>query len=269
MLIFIGVIVSITASILTYWGLGFFDFSPFFLFLLIPFLITYFVIYLNIYWLIVLISILPYKNKEFVGKVNKWNLLHIRLTASFCLTLRGLIIKHKNFKKMPKQASLILFNHISDYDPWVLYKLMRGRYSMVGKIALRGIPMVRCMASAIGTLFVDNNNPERNRQMVDEAVKYISEKETSVCIAPEGTRNTTGQLMPFKHGGFNIATRSKCPIVLIGFKDMQKALKKNALSFIRIHVELFDVIQPEEYEGMTAGQVAGLCEEKYKKYLGE
>ena len=127
MLIIVGTILSIIASVLTYWGIGLFNLPWFYLFLLIPFAITFFVIFLNIYWAVVLISILPYRNKEFVGKVNKWNLFHICLTASFCLMLRGLIIKRKGFKKIPKQPSLILFNHISDYDPWVLYKLLHAR----------------------------------------------------------------------------------------------------------------------------------------------
>ncbi len=269
MLILIGIILSIPASILTYWGIGLFNESPWYLFLLIAFVITYFVIYLNIYWFIVLMCILPYKKVDFPGKVNKVNLLWVRLTASFCLTLRMIFIRKKGFKNMPKEASFIIFNHISDYDPWVLYKIMRGRYSFVGKYALRKIPMVRCMASSIGTLYVDDHNPELNRKMVDDAVSYITEKNTSVALAPEGTRNTTGRIMPFKHGGFNIAIRSKCPIVLVGFKDMDKTIRKSNLKPVRIHVELFDIIRPEEYEGMTAGQVAVMCEERYKKYLGE
>lgn len=269
MLILVGTILSIAASVLTYWGFGLFDLSPWYLFLLIAFVVTFFVLYLNIYWLIVLIGILPYRNKEFVGKVNKWHLLHIRLTASFCLTLRGLIIKRKGFKMLPKEPSLIIFNHISDYDPWVLYKCLNGRYAMVGKIALRHIPMVRCMASAIGTLFVTDGDREANNQMIDNAVEYITKKDTSVCIAPEGTRNTSGKLMPFKHGGFNIATRSKCPIVLIGFSNMQKALTKKKHSYVNINVEVFDVIKPEEYNDKSAAEVAQMCEERYKKYLGE
>lgn len=269
MLIFIGTILSIAASFLTYWGCGFFDASPWYLFLLPAFLITYFVVYLNVYWLIVLISIFPYRHKEFPGKVNMWALLHIRLTASFCLTLRGLIIKRKGFKLIPKKPSLILFNHISDYDPWVIFKCLRGRYAMVGKIALRHIPMVRSMASAVGTLYVTDGDKEANNKMIENAIEYISKKDTSVCIAPEGTRNTTGELMPFKHGGFNIATKSKCPIVLIGFTNMQKALTKKKGSYVKINVEVFDVIQPDEYDGKSAAEVAEMCRNKYKNYLGE
>lgn len=269
MLILVGTILAIGASLGTYFGFHFHEMSPWYLFLLIAFFITYFVLYLNVYWLIVLIAILPYRNKEFPGKVNKFCLWNVRLTASFCLTLRGIFVKKKNLNRIPKEPSLILFNHISDYDPWVLYKIMRGTYSFVGKIALRNIPMVRCMASSIGTLFVDDNNRELNYQMVDNAVKYIKEKNTSVVIAPEGTRNKTGVLKPFKHGGFNIATRSECPIVLMGFKGMEKTVEKSNMKSAKVFVEVFDVIQPDEYKGMSAKEVAELCENKYKEYLGQ
>lgn len=269
LLIVVGIIIAIPASILTYWGIGLFDKSPWYLFLILAFVVTYFVLYLNVYWFIALLSFYPYRNKDYVGKVNKWNLFHVRVTASFLVALQNFVIKKKGFNNRPKEASLIIFNHISDYDPWILYKIMGGRYAFVGKYALRKIPMVRAMASSIGTLYVDNHNPEMNHKMVDDAVDYITNKETSVCIAPEGTRNTTGQLMPFKHGGFNIALRSKCPIVLIGFKNMNDAIKKKKRFLFKINVELFDVVQPNEYDGMSAGEVASLCEKRYKKYLGE
>ena len=170
---------------------------------------------------------------------------------------------------MPKKPCLIIFNHVSDFDPWIMFKVMGGRYAFVGKYALRNIPMVRSLASSIGTLYVDNNNSELNRKMVDDAVEYITNKNTSVAIAPEGTRNTTGRLLPFKHGGFNIATRSKCPIALVGFKGMNEALRKEKGRLSKVQVELFDVIQPEEYKEKTAGELATLCENKYMKYFGE
>lgn len=262
-------LISIPCSILTYWGIGLFDKSPWYLFLMLAFIVTYFVLYLNVYWLIVLFSIAPYRKNAFPGKVNKWNLLNVRMVASFCVLLNGILVKRKGFKNMPKKPCLIIFNHVSDFDPWIMFKVMGGRYAFVGKYALRKIPMVRSLASSIGTLYVDDNNPELNRKMVDDAVFYITQKKTSVAIAPEGTRNTTGRIMPFKHGGFNIATRSKCPIALVGFKGMNEAIRKGKSRPSKVQIELFDVIQPEEYKEKTAGELATLCENKYMKYFGE
>ncbi len=267
MLIIIGLILSIGASIGTYYGFGFFDRSLWYLFLLIPFAVTYFVIYLNIYWWTFVLLIAKYKHIDNPGKVNKFYLYNIRMVSSFVLTINGIKVKKINGKEWPKQPGLYLFNHVSDYDPWAIYKIMGGRYTFVGKKALRNIPMVRCMTSSIGTLYVDNGDRELNNLMVDQAVEYITKKETSVVIAPEGTRNFNGGILPFKHGGFHIAIRSKCPIFLLGIHGMEAALKKHKFKSVKTSVEYFGVIQPEEYANLNAGELAELCERKYREHF--
>ena len=268
MLILVGLILSIGASIATYYGFGFFDRSLWYLFLLIPFVITYFVIYLNIYWWTFVLLIAKYRKIENPGKVNKFFLYNIRMVSAFVLTINGVAVKKLNKKNWPKETGLYLFNHVSDYDPWAIYKVMGGRYAFVGKKALRNIPMVRCITSSIGTLYVDNGDKELNNLMVDLASDYISNKETSVVIAPEGTRNFNGGILPFKHGGFHIAKRCKCPIFLIGIKGMDSANKKSKLKIAKTEVDYFGVVRPEEYEGLSAGEIAQLCENKYKEYFG-
>lgn len=266
MIILMGLLISIGASVGTYFGFGFQNRELYCLTLFIPFIITYFVLYLNVYWLIFLIGIAKYRNKEFVGKVNFYHLYNVRMLSSFVLTINGVSVRRKK-QKWPNEPGLYLFNHVSDYDPWALYKVMGFRYAFVGKKALRNIPMVRCLASSIGTLYVDNGDEKLNREMVEHAVEYITKKDTSVVIAPEGTRNFSGQILPFKHGGFHIALQSKCPIYLIAIEGMEKTTNKKSIKRVRVHVELFDTIKPEEYKDMSAGQIANMCEEKYRKFF--
>lgn len=269
MLILVGLVLSIGASIGTYFGFHFNEMSLWYLFLLIPFVITYFVIYLNIYWLIVLIRIHKYGELEYPDKVDGFNLLNVRLVSSFVLTLKGIYIKKKGFKNRDQRAGLYLFNHITDYDPWAIYKVMNGKYALVGKKALRNIPMVRSLASSIGTLYVDNGDIELNKLMVEKATSYINEKNTSVVVSPEGTRSFDGTLREFKHGCFHIAKQCNCPIFLIGFKGMEKTVNKSKLKPTRVKIELFGKVEPEEYKGMSAGEIANLCEKKYRDYLGQ
>ena len=267
MLILIGAILSLGGTLGTWFGFGFHTKSPWYLFLLLAFFITYFVVYLNIYWLIYLITIRKFKKIESAEKVNLFYLLNVRWTEEFILTINGIFVKKKGFKNRKKEAGLYLFNHISDYDPWAIYKIMGGRYAFVGKKALRNIPMVRCISSSIGTLYVDTGDKELNNLMVDNAVDYISNKETSVVIAPEGTRNFSGGILPFKHGGFHIAKRCKCPIFLLGINGMSAANKKAKLKIAKVQIECFGTIRPEEYEGLSAGEIALMCENKYKEYF--
>lgn len=267
MIILMGTLISIGASLGAYFGFGFAQRELYYLTLLIPFFITAFVLYLNVYWLIFLIGIAKYRNKEFVGKVSFYHLYNVRMLSSFVLTINGVAIRRRGEKKWPKQPGLYLFNHVSDYDPWALYKVMGFRYAFVGKKALRGIPMVRCLASSIGTLYVDNGDEALNRAMVDNAVEYITNKDTSVVIAPEGTRNFTGEIKPFKHGGFHIAIRSKCPIYLVGIDGMEKTIHKSAMKVVKVYIEHFATIEPEEYEGKSAGEIANMCEKKYREHF--
>ena len=268
MLLLIGSLISLGLTAITYFASGLYDKSLWFLLLAVLLFFTYFIAFLNVYWAFVIIGTLPYRGKEFTGKVNKFWLFNIGLIAGFIIPLQGIILKKKSFKMMPKEPGLILFNHVSDFDPWVLYTCLKGKYSFVGKLELKDIPIIGQLSASIGTLYVDDNNKEVNYRMVDNAVEYIKNKKTSVVIAPEGTRNKTGKIKPFKHGGFNIAKRAKCPIVLVGFKGMENVLKKTT-AFSKVEVGVFDVIYPEQYETLSAGQIANLCEDKYLDYLGQ
>ena len=267
MLFTIIAVLSCGLSVLTYWLTGLFNYSPWFLFLLIPFTITYGVILLNIYWITIMLLASRYKNKE-NNEVNRFFLYNVRIIMSFLLTLQNIHIKKIKYRT-PNEPSLVLFNHITDYDPWALYRLTNGRYVFVGKKELKNIAIIGSLSTAIGTLFVDRKDHNSSYEMCDLAVDYITKKKTTVFIAPEGTRSFTGQLNHFKHGGFNIALNSHCPIIMVGFKGMEKASKKPLLKPCRVTVEMFKTLQYEDYKGMTAGELAEYCEKEYKKYLGQ
>ena len=48
---------------------------------------------------------------------------------------------------------------------------------------------------------------------------------------------------------------------------MEKTIHKKALKRVRVNIELFGTLNPEEYEGKSAGQLANMCEQKYREYF--
>lgn len=268
MLLLIFSLLAIGLSFLTYYLAGFFNQTPWFLFLLLAFFVGYLAILTAFYWFGLVLTALRYKGKE-PNKVNMFYFLNIRLLADFTLFINLVFVRKKNFKQLPKEPGLVLFNHVSNYDFMTIQKCMGGKYAFIGKKELKKRPMTGQLTSAIGTLFIDRGNPDSSRVMVDNAVEYITNKNTSVCIAPEGTRSHTGIIAPFKHGGFHIALQSKCPISLLCLKGMEKVSQRKIIKPCSVDLVLIEVIKPEEYEGMTAGQLAEYCEQKYKKFLNQ
>ena len=106
MYLLIGAIISLILTVPSYWWFSFDKISPWYSFILIPICITYFVIYINIYWVYLLIHIHKYKGKQFVGKVSTYNLSHVRSLSSFLVLLQGLFIKRKGFKDIAKELGL-------------------------------------------------------------------------------------------------------------------------------------------------------------------
>ncbi len=266
MIILGGLLLSLGLTVGSYFWFPFFSYSYWFLLLLPVFFLFYMFMFINFFWLSIMIGTRKYKGQAYNPKVSRFYLYCVHNCAIALLFLKRIRIKKMNLHKIPKQPALILFNHISDFDCWALYKVLKGKYTFVGKLALLKVPVIGALSSAIGTLYCENGETELNRAMVDHAVEHIN-TDTSVCIAPEGTRDFTGKILPFKHGGFNIALRCKCPIICIGITNMEKVLQKKRGLFTTVGIDAFKIISPNEYEGMTAGQLAEYSEGIYLDYL--
>ena len=114
----------------------------------------------------------------------------------------------------PFQPRVYMPNHESLADmPQVLYLLPKANGTLVKKEAFR-VPLIGWALHAAGFTPVDRSSPMAARQSLETAVTALREGRSFV-IAPEGTRSLTGELGPFKSGGFRLAIRAGVPIVPI------------------------------------------------------
>ena len=121
-----------------------------------------------------------------------------------------------------KQSYVIVSNHQSHFDVFVLYGWIGIDFKWVMKQELRSIPFFGLACEKLGFIYIDRSNKGAALASLEEAkVKIVGG--TSVVFFPEGTRSTTGELMEFKKGAFRMALDLDIPVLpltIVGTKDI-------------------------------------------------
>jgi 1-acyl-sn-glycerol-3-phosphate acyltransferase len=124
----------------------------------------------------------------------------------------------------PNKTYVVVCNHQSQYDIFVVYGWLNLDLKWVLKAELRKAPGVGIGCEKAGHIFVDRRNPEKARKSVTDALARVGDG-VGVLFFPEGTRSPDGKLRPFKKGAFRVAATQKLPILpitIIGTRDIQR-----------------------------------------------
>jgi 1-acyl-sn-glycerol-3-phosphate acyltransferase len=125
----------------------------------------------------------------------------------------------------PGQTYVVVCNHQSQYDIFLVYGWLKLDLKWVLKAELRKMPGVGIGCASLGHIFVERGNPEQTRKAVDDALNRVGNG-VGILFFAEGTRSQDGRLLPFKKGAFRFATSQQLPILpvtIIGARDIQRA----------------------------------------------
>ena len=111
----------------------------------------------------------------------------------------------------------------------------------------------------IHCLFLDRSDVRKGLQTILEGVDYLKEV-YSMCINPEGTRSTTGELGEFKGGSLKMAQRAKAPVVPVAITGTRDIFENNpGLRVYPSHVTI-SFGKPFKFSDLPAAE---------KKFAGE
>ena len=110
------------------------------------------------------------------------------------------------------RASVVMSNHTSLLDIPALMGAVPGSLRMVMKQELSRVPIWGPALVQSGFVPVERGAKERAIAQLSAAEKMLS-RGVHIWIAPEGTRSRTGELKPFKKGGFHLARSLGAPII--------------------------------------------------------
>lgn len=141
----------------------------------------------------------------------------------------------------PKQSYIIVSNHQSAYDIFLLYGWLGIDFRWVMKKELRKVFAVGYACEKVGHIFIDRSSPKAAFKSLDIAKQKLVNG-TSVVIFPEGTRTGSNQMSRFKRGAFKMAFDLELPILPVTVVDTHKIMGKGFFNLMPGSVKL--IIHP-------------------------
>lgn len=112
----------------------------------------------------------------------------------------------------PDGPVIYMGNHQSNFDILALTVAIPRRFSWLAKEELFRVPFFGGAMRRAGYIPLDRSDGRQALKSIEEAARRIRDG-VSVVVFPEGTRTHDGSLLPFKKGGFILASRAGVPVV--------------------------------------------------------
>jgi 1-acyl-sn-glycerol-3-phosphate acyltransferase len=136
-----------------------------------------------------------------------------RFWSRVSLALAGVKLTVSGLDRVPVEGPVIYMgNHQGNFDILALTLAIPRRFSWLAKEELFRVPFFGGAMRRAGYIPLDRSDGRRALKSIDAAARTIREG-VSVVVFPEGTRTHDGNLLPFKKGGFILATRAAVPVV--------------------------------------------------------
>lgn len=174
----------------------------------------------------------------------------VRIAFNTTMFLSGCKKEIVGLEHIPRDTPVMFAaNHRSFYDILLAYSSIASAHvqvAFISKIEIQKFPVIAQWMYFLNCLFMDRGDMKQNMGVILHAIALIKGG-YSIYIAPEGTRNTTDKLLPFKEGSMKIATKSGAPIVPVCIQNTEKIFEDH-LPWIKggkIYIEYGEPIYPD------------------------
>ncbi len=193
-----------------------------------------------------------------------------RVISRIILGSMGVIVKI-NGKFPPDGQFIVMANHSSFIDPFLLPLALRGRYTGIVADFNYKYPLWSLMLKRFRAISINRENREEAIENFKSAEQLIKKEGFHIAVLPEGTRTVTGKMGSLKKGGFHLAVNTGVPILPIGIVGAYRFKPKDRFSF-RPGVVTLNIGKPIPVKNDGAAEMTDLIskvEKEIKRLSGE
>lgn len=148
----------------------------------------------------------------------------------------------------PRRPYVVVSNHESFVDI-ILISHFPFEMKWLSKAELFRVPVAGWLMRLAGDIRVERGDRASGAKAL-AACQDRLEKKVSVMIFPEGTRSTTGEMLPFKDGAFRLAIEAGVPVLPVVVDGTTTALRKHDWRFGE-STAIARILEPVPTEGLT------------------
>jgi 1-acyl-sn-glycerol-3-phosphate acyltransferase len=129
---------------------------------------------------------------------------------------------------IPDGAVMYAANHQSLLDILVLGAVLPGDFKWAAKSSLLRVPFLGWHLKLSGHVPVDRSAGRRGTVQAIKGFTEVLKEGKHLLIFPEGTRSESGEIRPFKNGGFYAAVRAGRPVIPVAIDGTRQMMIKGA-----------------------------------------
>lgn len=199
---------------------------------------------------------------------NGWSLVH--LWGRVPLWWHGIRVEQHGREHLDRPgAKILLFNHVSVLDLFVLSSIAPEHVVVIYKQEFRKVPGIGRALRALDCIPVDRSDPERARASMEAAADRLRESGGTLMMAPEGTRSREGGLQEFKLGAFHLALQTGAPLIPLIMRgiDQVSPIGSILLRSGRVRVDFLEPIEPTGWTPESVRDHAQAVRTEFLRYL--
>ncbi len=157
-----------------------------------------------------------------------WGMLWAKIT---CWITPVRVKVHGSENVTNGQSYVIVANHQTGFDIFLLYAHLGIDFKWVMKKELRKLPFIGYASEKVGHIFIDRSSPRAAIDSLEEAKRKLADG-SSIVMFPEGTRSGQKEMRPFKRGAFKLALELELPILPVTIVNSWQIKRRGFLNIV-------------------------------------